>query len=183
MKLIYLSVLLFAVLLTIDKKGTPDYWDDADVNGAKIYSIYFDNDNNGFARSEGNESFISTDSGKSWRLIEAVKQNIANIKFRTDIYCSVMNTFDGGKTWTPYHNIKPGHTCFVYLKDPNTGYLSAYEFLSRVSNSIFKCYRQGNLSLLTDHPSQCTEYYSNRDTGWAVGWCLKEFKVNNYGEL
>ena len=88
MKLIYLSVLLFAVLLTIDKKGTPDYWDDADVNGAKIYSIYFDNDNNGFARSEGNESFISTDSGKSWRLIEAVKQNVANIKFRTDIYIS-----------------------------------------------------------------------------------------------
>ena len=41
MKAIYLGTMLAAVLLSFQQKKTNNYWDDASVNGTRIYSICF----------------------------------------------------------------------------------------------------------------------------------------------
>jgi hypothetical protein len=182
MKAIYLGTMLAAVLLSFQQKKTNNYWDDASVNGTRIYSICFIDNNCGYAVSADNHFFISTDAGNNWKstrnIARFLRPGSSRILWSAEIFCSVMQTKDGGTTWVPYTKEKQKHFCRVYLKDPNAGYETADEFLNNISKKIFNCFKNGDLRPLTDHPQQCTEYYSSKDEGWALGWCVKEFRTH-----
>ena len=68
------------------------------------------------------------------------------------------------------------HFCGVYLKDKNSGYSIASDFLNKVTAKILANSKNNELDLIIDHPQQCTEYYRSADEGWALGWCVKDLK-------
>jgi hypothetical protein len=95
-----------------------------------------------------------------------------------------MRTTDGGINWIPCTPGMQEHFCRVYLKDPNSGYRPAVEFLRTVCEKVQNFIYRNETGELINHPQQCTEYYSNQDEGWAVGWCLKDFmSAQNRKEL
>ncbi len=183
MKAIYLLILLSAVVLTVQNTKTKNYWDDAPVNGMRIYSICFVDDDNGYAVTADNNFFITSDAGYSWEftrnIADLLRPGGNKVFWSAEIYCSVMQTKDNGTTWYPYTREKQDHFCCVYLKDPNTGYKIAEEFLQDVSRKIFSGIDNKDIGSLTDHPQQCAEYYSKKDEGWALGWCVKEFRSSD----
>ncbi len=177
MRFIYLFILLLSVFLTLQNAQDNEYWKNAPVYGTLIYSIYFSTDT-GYAVSRDNIRFISVDNGISWSPVE--NPTVIDIKpekflWSGEIYCSVMKTTDGGANWVPGTSEMRDHFCRVYFKDPNTGYMPAEEFLGDVCRRIFSSIKEKETKALINHPQQCTEYYSNIDEGWALGWCLKDF--------
>jgi hypothetical protein len=178
MKFIYLVILLFSFFLTLQNQQKSDYWENAPVNGTHIYTIYFTSQA-GYAVSYFNNLFISTDYGTTWQgenSSELSKIKAEELVWSGEIYCSAMKTTDGGNTWVPYTSEMQEHFCRIYLKDPNTGDQAAEEFLNTVSKRILSGIQKEEIEILKNHPQQCTEYYSNKDEGWALGWCLKDFK-------
>lgn len=179
--LIEILVILF-LLSALTYAQENNYWKASTVGGSKIYSIYFYDGQKGLAISANNEHFITADGGASWKYIEntveSIEQDTAENSWRTDVYCSVMNTIDGGKNWIPYSKEKQEHFCKVYLKDPNVEYKTAYDFLEKVTRDIYTSVLTNGIEALVEHPQQCAEYYSNELEGWALGWCLKNFKYN-----
>jgi hypothetical protein len=157
-----------------------DYWSSAPTGKTKIFSVSFVDNQNGLAKSAENDVLFTSDGGRTWNL----RSNISFISEKTtpeilwvaDIYCSIMKTTDGGITWLSYEEEKQEHFCGVYLKDPNTGYKVASDFLNKVTSEINTHYKNGNLDLLLDRPHQCTEYYKSADEGWALGWCIRNIK-------
>jgi hypothetical protein len=153
------------------------YWTNALSGKTKIFTISFVDDFDGLAKSGEGDVLTTTDGGRTWdanKDFTFVNEKLsAQILWKADIYCSVMRTTDGGNTWFPYDDGKQEHFCGVYLKDANTGYKVANDFLNKVTNEIIACYEKNKLDSLVDHPQQCTEYYSNADEGWALGWCVK----------
>ena len=125
---------------------------------------------------------ITTDGGKSWTLNEesstASPKTSDLILWKVDVYCSIMKTTDGGNIWFPYEEEKQEHFCGVYLKDVNTEYRVASDFLNKVTNEINNYSKNNKIDSLVDHPHQCTEYYRNADEGWALGWCVKDYNQN-----
>jgi len=173
------------ILIPLSSEFIPqqnDYWKNAPIEGSKIFSILFTDQQNGFAISATDEIFISKDSGKTWEYVKdnngATKSNKDKKVWSADIYCSVLQTTDGGKSWLPYTNEMQEHFCKVYLKDPNVDYKTASEFLAKVSKEILGNLSHNRIESLINHPKQCTEYYSNENEGWALGWCIKEFKMS-----
>ena len=158
-----------------------DYWKNAPIEGSKIYSICFTDQENGYAISANNEVFVTTDSGSNWKFINDKKvidkSSANNSLWSADIYCSVLQTTDGGSSWLPYTKEKQEHFCKVYLKDPNVDYKTASEFLAKVTKDILDSLSKNKTEGLINHPKQCTEYYSNENEGWALGWCVKELKL------
>jgi len=176
---IFLSAIaLFFYLYPSPLQGQ-DYWLNAPTAGSKVFSISFENEQNGKAVSAEGDLLITFDGGKSWSLINnssALSDETNNtFLWQAEIYCSVMQTTDGGKTWVPYNKEKQEHFCGVYLKDPNSGYKVASDFLNKVTSVIFSSYKADTMDQLINHPVQCTEYYRNADEGWALGWCVKYF--------
>ena len=159
-----------------------DYWINAPVGKTRIFSVSFIDNHNGLAKSSENDVLITIDGGKSWTAANNISfinlKTTPEILWRADIYCSIMKTTDGGNTWLPYEEEKQEHFCGVYLKDPNTGYKVASEFLNKVTSEINNHYENGNPDALIDHPHQCTEYYRSADEGWALGWCVRNLKNN-----
>lgn len=177
MRFIYLIILLISVFLTLQNKQHRGYWENAPINGTRIYTIYFTT-GSGYAVSYSDNLFISTDYGSTWHkkdITEMSKIKTEKFVWSGEIYCSVMKTTDGGNTWIPYTSEMQEHFCRVYLNDPNSGYQAAEEFLNTVSKKIFNSIEKEEIEILKNHPQQCTEYYSNKDEGWALGWCLKDF--------
>jgi len=158
-----------------------DYWKNAPVEGSKIYSICFTDQENGYAISANNELFETTDTGLNWKFIidkkVIDKPPTNNSLWSADIYCSVLQTTDGGSSWLPYTKERQEHFCKVFLKDPNVDYKTASEFLAKVTKDILDSLSKNKTEGLIDHPKQCTEYYSNENEGWALGWCAKELKL------
>lgn len=154
------------------------YWGEAPTQGTKIYSLVFYNSDSGIAKSNSGETFITTNSGKNWTLNTDVDESEAPTQpfWTAEIYCSVMQTNDGGNTWTPYLHDQQEHFCQVYFKDKNTGWKVAGEFLNKVVNNINKCLGNDDIETLLDQPHQCTEYYTDIDSGWALGWCVGSFE-------
>jgi hypothetical protein len=186
-KLIYLSLIVLLLYSIPGPSEGQDYWQNATTNGTKIFTISFVNIHNGEAISAEGDVLITTDCSESWNLKNnlSVSENKENNSFlwKTDIYCSVMQTTDGGTTWAPYNQGKQEHFCGVYLKDQNTGYKVASEFLNKVSAVIFREFEEDRIDLLINHPQQCTEYFRNVDEGWALGWCVKNFDQNSIAEV
>jgi len=140
--LIAVGLIFIAGLIFGQEKS---YWKDAPVEGTKIYSIVFVDENNGFAISGKKDFFITSDKGKNWKI----------------------------------QNEKTIQLCSVYLKDENTGYNIGYEFLTKVTKNISDQIIDDQIISLMNHPQQCTEYYSDEKSGWALGWCLKNFVLRN----
>lgn len=186
MRFVYLFILLLSVFLTLQNAQDTDYWENAPVCGTRIYTIYFSTDA-GYAVSRDNILFVSVDNGRSWYHLNS--SDIIDIKpnkfsWSGEIYCSVMKTADGGKNWVPYTSEMRDHFCRVYFKDPNTGYKTAEDFLGNVCARISESINNRETKELINHPQQCTEYYSNKDEGWALGWCLKDFmSTENLADL
>jgi len=170
-----LTIYLFSSLLICQEEF---YWGEAPTKGTKLYSIVFINSTDGFAKSKNGETFVTTNNGKNWTLnkntpqLETQKQPL----WSAEIYCSVMQTIDGGNTWSPYYLEEQEHFCKVYFKDNNTGWKVAEEFLNKVVFTINEYIGKDDTKLLVDHPHQCTEYYTNIDSGWALGWCVGNFE-------
>lgn len=180
MKLIYSVILITGIFLTLQNKQDKNYWTLAPKDGLKIYTIYFTTDSC-YAYSYNNDLFLSTDQGSRWLPVKAYQINdIRSDKFicSGNIHCSAMKTTNGGINWIPCSPGMQEHFCCVYLKDPNSGYQPAIEFLQTVSRKVMDCIHSKETGELTNNPHQCTEYYSNQDEGWAVGWCLKDFMVS-----
>jgi hypothetical protein len=156
-----------------------NYWANAPTGKTKIFTISFTDAIYGEAKSADGEVLLTTDSGKSWSAetnISNTNQNLSSpISWKADIYCSIMKTTDGGKTWLPYDEDKQQHFCGVYLKDENTGYNVATDFLNNVTNEIITHSEKNNLDSLIDHPHKCTEYFRSAEEGWALGWCIRNF--------
>jgi hypothetical protein len=87
-----------------------------------------------------------------------------------------MRTTDGGFTWLPYLLEQQEHFCLVYFKDNNTGWKVAEEFLNKVVSIINTHVLNDDIQSLVDQPNQCTEYYTSVDSGWALGWCVKNYQ-------
>jgi hypothetical protein len=154
------------------------YWKNAPTKGTKIYSIKFFDSHNGTAESQLQETLRTNNNGKSWfpAVITDKKIEPANYLWSAEIYCSVMRTNDGGTTWIPYLQEPQEHFCMVYFKDNNTGWKVAEEFLNKVVNKINTCIENDDIESLVDQPQQCSEYYTNVDSGWALGWCVRDFE-------
>jgi hypothetical protein len=154
------------------------YWKDAPTKGIKLYSIKFFNSTYGVAVSQNQEALETTDSGKSWLPVTTTEKKIEsnNYLWSAEVYCSAMRTSDGGVTWTPYLQEPQEQFCTVYFKDNNTGWKVAEEFLHKVVNTIITYLQNDNIELLVDQPHQCTEYYTSVDSGWALGWCVKNYE-------
>lgn len=180
MKTIIEILIIIFLLTALMYAQENNYWQAATIEGSKIYSIYFFDEQNGLAISAMNEHFITSDGGASWRYIkniaESLEKDTAQNNWRTDVYCAVMNTIDGGKNWIPYSKVKQEHFCKVYIKDPNVDYKTASEFLEKVTKDIINNILINKIEALVDHPKQCTEYYSSESEGWALGWCIKNFR-------
>jgi len=187
MKTLLKVIILFAFNYTTIISQVNDYWKNANSEGSKIYTIHYLGKQVGYAVSYENELFKTTDGGKTWKIISDKRERpqIKNYKilWSGDIHCAVMHTTDGGLTWQQYEKEKQEHFCKVYLKDENTGYEVAYEFLSKVFSRVNSYHRDGVVSLLIDYPQQCTEYFSNEKEGWALGWCLKDFSEVSVSSL
>lgn len=173
-KIFLISYFLSSFLMCQDRF----YWGDAPASGSKIYSLKFFDSNNGIAESKSGEMLKTTDSGDHWILNEG--KDLGNVPSKVlwsaDIYCSVMRTNNGGVTWEPYLQEQQEHFCNVYFKDQNTGWKVAEEFLNKVVNTIDDYLKKDDIKSLLNQPHQCTEYYTNVDSGWAVGWCLNSFE-------
>lgn len=154
------------------------YWNNAPIIGTKIYQIKFFSRDEGIAISQTGEILKTLDNGEHWTIIKETDKtkNNNNFLWNVDIYCSVMNTNDGGNTWKPYIQEQQDHFCNVYFKDGNTGWKVAEEFLSKVVTIINEYLKDDKEMLLIDKPNKCTEYYTNVDSGWALGWCVKNFE-------
>lgn len=179
MKIIFQVLLkLFLISITIISQQY-DYWKNASIGENKIYFICFTNEQNGYACSFSDELFVTSDSGNTWNFksknSDLEKPECKDILWSAEIYCSVMQTTDGGENWSPYSKERQEHFCGVYLKDINSEYKIANEFLNKVTTKIFISSRNNELTNLKQ-PQQCTEYYTNENEGWALGWCIKNFK-------
>jgi hypothetical protein len=173
------SIVFILVYSVLSLAQDLEYWSHAPVGKTKIFTISFIDKQNGLATSEAGELLATKDGGKNWT--EGTGEVYTDGKFnpgfiwKADIYCSVMKTTDGGNTWIAYEDGKQEHFCCVYLKDQNTGYKVASEFLSKVTSKVNSYLNDNKIDSLTDHPHQCTEYYKNADEGWALGWCVRNF--------
>ena len=136
------------------------------------------NSGQGIAHSKSGETLETNDGGKNWFLIEANDELLISGQplWSAEIYCSVMATIDGGTTWTPYLQEQQEHFCLVYFKDNNTGWNIAGDFLNKVVSDINEYLNNDDIESLLDNPHQCTEYFTNIDSGWALGWCIGNFK-------
>ena len=178
------GVILFLIIFPTELISQRyDYWKNASAEGSKIYSILFLDGQKGYAVSSDGGIFASIDSGNTWIIKSDNSSSCINeskeIFWSADIYCSAMQTTDSGLTWHSYSKEKQDHFCQVYLKDENTGYKIAGEFLNTVVSRIFTSLSNNEMVSLINYPQQCTEYYSNANEGWALGWCLKNFKRKN----
>jgi hypothetical protein len=155
------------------------YWENAPVGKSKIFTISFTDKENGLAQTADGIVLLTEDGGKSWTEKPAAISSDGNsnseMLWKADIYCAIMKTTDGGNSWTPYEDGKQEHFCGVYLKDENTSYKVASEFLYKVTVEINYCFINNKLDSLIDQPKQCTEYYRNPEEGWALGWCVRNF--------
>jgi len=174
---ISLIITLFAAFSFNPQENS--YWKNAPVGKTKIFTISFLNKQIGVANSANGEVLATSDGGKNWKAESNDESGIqttdSDFEWKADIYCAIMKTTDGGNTWFPYENGKQEHFCGVYLKDENSGYNVASEFLQKVTMEINYYYLTDKLDTLIDHPHQCTEYYRNPEEGWALGWCVKNF--------
>lgn len=172
-------IILALLILTSTPAQYNDYWSYAPSGKTKIFTISFADDINGYAISAEGDVLATSDGGKKWAVEKEVSvvsiKDTCPVLWKADIYCTIMQTTDGGNTWFPYEQEKQEHFCGVYLKDPNTGYRVASDFLNKVTNEIISYSENNKLDSLIDHPHQCTEYYRNADEGWALGWCIKDY--------
>jgi len=176
---INISVILF-FLTTMDYAQSKPYWANAPVTGTKIYSIKFIDNNNGWAKSKLGEVLMTNDGGKRWAVDTnpyELTNNEQNL-WSAEIYCSVMNTTDGGLTWSQYTDEVQEHFCQVYFKNENTGWKTSEEFLHKVVSSVKSFIKENDLKNLYNKTTQCTEYYTDMNNGWALGWCVKNYKSN-----
>jgi len=182
LRITYIIILISVITESNVFPQSYDYWKNAPTEGTRIYLIYFATEHYGFAVSAKNELFISTDAGNTWDLKETNKDISIPVSgdflWSAEIYCSAMQIKDGGNSWVPYSAQMQEHFCRVYLKDPNVDYKTASEFLNTVTSKILSGIINNNIDSSADKPQQCTEYYSNEKEGWALGWCLKNFKMS-----
>ena len=175
---ISLIITLFAAFSFNPQENS--YWKNAPVGKTKIFTISFINKQIGVANSADDEVLATSDGGKNWKAESNDESGIqttdSDFEWKADIYCAIMKTTDGGNTWFPYENGKQEHFCGVYLKDENSGYKVASEFLQKVTMEINYYYLSNKLDTLLDHPQQCTEYYKSAEEGWALGWCVRNLK-------
>ncbi|MBT8387046.1 MAG: hypothetical protein KJO12_06505 [Ignavibacteria bacterium] len=176
---INISVILFFSTIMGYAQSKP-YWDNAPITGIKIYSVEFIDNDNGWAKSKLGEILITTDGGIHW-IVDSSRFELTNIEkhlWSTEIYCSVMNTTDGGITWSQYTDEMQDHFCQVYFKNENTGWKTSEEFLHKVVSTIKSFLDKKDLKSLYSKAIQCSEYYTDMNSGWALGWCVKNYKSN-----
>lgn len=170
-------IVLFTAISLIPQEN--DYWKNAPIGKTKIYTLSFTNKQIGVANSADGEVLVTSDGGLNWKAesvtSSGIQSNSSEIYWKADIYCAIMKTTDGGNSWISYEDGKQEHFCGVYLKDENTGYKVASEFLNKVTMEVNYYYMTDKLDSLLNHPHQCTEYFKNPEEGWALGWCVKNF--------
>ena len=69
LNVIFMLILFYSAIAPQEN----DYWKNAPIEGSKIYSIGFTDQENGYAISANNEMFVTTDSGSNWKFINDKK--------------------------------------------------------------------------------------------------------------
>ncbi|MBS4035636.1 MAG: hypothetical protein KGZ85_14290 [Ignavibacterium sp.] len=181
MRTLLIIIIFFAFNCNNIISQVNDYWKNAKADDSKIYTIHHLGKQISYAVSYEGDLFKTTDGGRTWKYESDKREQLQlknyKILWSGDIYCAIMHTTDGGLNWEQYDKEKQEHFCKVYLKDENTGYKVAYEFLCKVFTKIFTYNRDNAITILINYPQQCTEYFNNEKEGWALGWCLKDFRV------
>jgi len=180
-----MKIILFALSISIMhsfftcSQNNP-YWENAPTKGFKIYSISFSDSENGWAVSKLGEVLHSNDGGNHWEIVANSSDSVFadQILWCADIYCSVMTTTNGGSSWQPYADKEQEHFCLVYFKNNNTGWQTAEEFLNKVVVTVNTFIERNDKESLIEKAYQCTEYYTDIYSGWALGWCIKNFQYN-----
>jgi len=176
-KMFFSLIIILTNFITVSAQDA-EYWANAQSSKTKIFTISFVDIQNGAAVSAEGDEFLTNDGGSSWKLDSTSTMAIINsekIYWKADVYCSVMQSADGGETWFPYDQDKQDHFCGVYHEDANTGHNIASQFLNKVSSKVFLCLNNNEINSLIDQPQQCTEYFRSPTEGWALGWCIKNF--------
>jgi hypothetical protein len=170
-------IFIFGFISSEAPSQEKDYWSNAKSGNTKIYSLTFFDSLNALAVSGEGDSLVSMDKGVTWNYVKIIPQWFSDEKYfwKADIYCAIIKSTDGGNTWTQYNEGKQEHFCGYYLKDRNTGYNVASEFLNKVSSKINTHLLLDELDYLLAKPQKCTEYYCNEEEGWMLGWCVKDF--------
>lgn len=181
---ILLLFLLFQYSSNVAQEG--DFKNLSTAQGKRIYTIKFIDSNNGWAESVFGDILITTNGGNAWRVktraelekIKTISQRGNKNGWSANIYCEVMQSKDGGESWRPYTKKQEEHFCAVYFKDENTGLKVAEEFLQKVVTTIATSLRDNNWEQKIGVPYKCREYYTDMNTGWAVGWCFNNLVSN-----
>jgi hypothetical protein len=177
-KITYLVLIITLLSFISDPAQNNDYWINAPTGSTKVFTISFIDEQNGEAVSAEGDVMLTQDGGSSWNLDTKNPKTINNngeLYWKADIYCSVMQSTDGGETWVSYDKERQEHFCGVYHEDKNTGHNIASQFLNKVTSKVFLCLKNNEINTLINHPQQCAEYYRSPTEGWALGWCIRNF--------
>jgi hypothetical protein len=180
MRFFYLLVLVSSVFLTLINKPEDNFWNEAPTDDVLLYNIYF-TQYSCYAVTGNHIYFKSYNNGSTWQTAnshEISKLNIKDIIWSARICCSSLKTTNGGKSWVPCSSESQDRFCRVFLKDPNTGFQPAGEFLKMVCSKIFTSLLNNESDQLKN-PRQYTEYYSSKNEGWAPGWYLSDLITFN----
>ena len=120
-------------------------WQKISSGEERIYNIKFFNSVKGYAETSFGDFLATTDGGSNWSFTLSQKEQEKLKKhsedpddtWSVDIFCTVLKSEDGGKTWTKYSN-KEDHFCSVYFQDANTGWKVASGFLKEVVKTALR---------------------------------------------
>lgn len=159
------------ILKTVDGGDSWYFTESVNTLPSNFFTLYFINENIGFATRESDKMFKTTNAGETWTEIPSINQPMYSIHF-TDLnngYTAgyggyIYKTTDGGNTWTSCSYV-PGNGVSayygVYFLDNNTG---------------FVCGQRGRIAKTTNGGTTWTEYSPTYND-------IKknQFKSNNVG--
>lgn len=140
--------------------------------GFNYYTVQFIDQNTGFVAGGGGRIYKTNDGGQTWGRIIQTKSDYLNSVFFTSnnngyaVGDSILQTIDGGETWTVYNQITPNYEFYTAnFPDNNNGYIGG-------SGEILKTMDGGNNWNII-HSGFAYDIYDieflNSDTGWCVG--------------
>jgi hypothetical protein len=173
------AFLIFILTVTLIHSQDKPYWRQKTKTGTQLYKIIFLDKDNGLAESRLGVSLRTTDGGTHWEVIEYPVEvsEIVDWIWTASIHCAVMSSSDGGKTWMPFMGIEQEHFCSTYFNDKESGWKKGDNFLREVVGKIKTHLARDDINSILDRSFQCSEYFTAIDSGWALGWCLKEFDI------
>lgn len=98
----------------------------------KLNSIFFSDQNTGYAVGDGGRIIKTVDGGSTWEILNHNYTNQLNSLYFTDNkngftagWGIILRTIDGGQTWHPIYDDQITKFASIFFQDPTTGYAIA----------------------------------------------------------